>query len=55
MSALAIVYPTTEYLLRALGLENAQGFVIALILFLLVASLALTFGARRLNRKRVNR
>jgi hypothetical protein len=55
MSELAIVYPTTEYLLRALGLENGTGFVIALCFFLLVAIVALTVGARGLNRKRMNR
>ena len=43
MSTFATLYPTTEYLTRALGLQGVNGFVIASI------------GTRRLNRKRAKR
>ena len=38
MSTLATLYPTTEYLTRALGLQGVNGFVIASC-FLLIATL----------------
>lgn len=55
MSVLATFYPTTEYLSCTLALGGVNGFVIALCFFLLIATLALTIGTRRLNRKTAKR
>jgi hypothetical protein len=55
MSAFAILYPSTEYILRAVGLDKESGLIIALCFFLLVVILAFTVGTLRLNRKGTNR